>query len=106
MLSLVWLHTLMLTISAESIILNIFEQRNAPTWINLSLYISGGQPFYCCGPKKAVIFVAGRTHNSSKGMHNIYPYYFFFSVAGLGGRTKIARGPPPLLYMILLERTS
>ena len=38
-----------------------------------------------------VIFVGGRTHNSSIGSHNIHPY-IFFSSGGLAGHIRITHG--------------
>ena len=40
------------------------------------------------GSKYVVIFIAGRTHNSSQGTHNIHPYHFFSSGGLVGSRAK------------------
>ena len=51
-----------------------------------------GKLFTTAGRKRVVIFVAGRTHSSSKGISNIHPYHFYSS-GGLADRTRFAREP-------------
>ena len=58
-----------------------------------------GQPFYHRGPKKELwFFVAGRTHNSSKGTLNIHPYFFPLG-AWWAAQELPAVGCPPLLQI-------
>ena len=59
--------------------------------------------FTTASRKRVAISVAGRTNNSSKGAHNIHPYYFFSS-RGLAGCTRMQpvdrRSPTPALQLI------
>ena len=59
-------------------------------FIFLSSYIAVvGNLFTTAGRKRVVILVAGRTHNSSKGTHDVRQCYFFFEGGHLNMKVTV-----------------